>query len=504
MKDSIKLIFVLSLSFVTSVFSEDNNKQALEKIEQTPVSIPVPEVVDKKSEKMVKEKLFNMIRNGVVVIKAKTRITKCRYYPSTEWEGTGFIADLAKGLIVTNAHVAGEMNSISSFEIKFGNGTKTEARIEYIDPCYDLAILSVAPENIPSDCIALEISDEDIKINMKIFAMGDSWGNSFSTYQGIVFDKYSIIGLKTFPEQSFQFSGLTVSGASGSPVFRTDGKVVGIIYGGAFVSGCALPSSYILPIVNAVKNKEKIKRFFSGCIFEYTTVQDLHEAGVIPTEFFTEYNKQFPEAKNKTLYVQKRIFSSKKDKEKDGLMAGDVIISIDETQIGCHLQKIEEIIQKNQDKKIKVCVYRDGRKENVYMYPTFVAGLENFKLLSFDGATFYEVTDKFLGQKNGVYIQSPESSSPFHEFYDKGGKLIKTIDGEKIKTLDDIFKIIPNLFKKKWLKISGTGNNCDDGEIVVWGKHESKIIGEATYYTYNSEKNAFGVKRIANPVKSEE
>jgi V8-like Glu-specific endopeptidase len=46
-----------------------------------------------------------------------------------------------------------------------------------------------------------------------------------------------------------QFSGLTVPGASGSPLFDSVGKVIGILYGGKFVSGAALSIKYVLPII---------------------------------------------------------------------------------------------------------------------------------------------------------------------------------------------------------------------------------------------------------------
>jgi hypothetical protein len=65
--------------------------------------------------------------------------------------------------------------------------------------------------------IALEFSKNPVKVNDTIYSMGNSSGDEFSTYKGTVFGIYESLG--SFSEQSFRFSGLTVGGASGSPVF---------------------------------------------------------------------------------------------------------------------------------------------------------------------------------------------------------------------------------------------------------------------------------------------
>ena len=51
--------------------------------------------------------LFDKTRRGVVTIKVSVVLDKSIY--NKQWFGTGFIVDKEKGLIVTNAHVAGEL-----------------------------------------------------------------------------------------------------------------------------------------------------------------------------------------------------------------------------------------------------------------------------------------------------------------------------------------------------------------------------------------------------------
>jgi S1-C subfamily serine protease len=189
------------------------------------------------SKEKTRKTLLDAVRRGVVIIKVKA-YASVENSEASAWSGTGFIVDLEKGLIATNHHVAGNM-TICTYEIKFSDGTKTTAKLKFFDPLLDFAFLTIDPKDFPKSSMALEISQRPIKVNDTIYSMGNSAGDEFSTYKGTVFSVYENVG--PFPEQSFKFSGLTIGGASGSPVFGEDGKVVGIIYGGKFVSGAALP-----------------------------------------------------------------------------------------------------------------------------------------------------------------------------------------------------------------------------------------------------------------------
>jgi S1-C subfamily serine protease len=138
--------FLLNFSSATTV-NLQNQPEMPDFIQNNPENISE---IDQKQ-------LFDMIRKGVVAIKVTAHVILDKYVNEKLWFGTGFIVDIEKGLIVTNAHVAGEM-SVCTYEVKFGNGKSAEARLEYIDPCYDFAILSVNKEDIPAYCAALQFS----------------------------------------------------------------------------------------------------------------------------------------------------------------------------------------------------------------------------------------------------------------------------------------------------------------------------------------------------------
>lgn len=458
------------------------------------------------NEELNQQELFNTTRKGVVAIKVTAHLILEKYVNEKLWYGTGFVVNTNPGLIVTNAHVAGEM-AVCTYEVKFGNGKTVEAKLLYIDPLYDFAILSVDPKDIPIYVKPLKISEESPIINSKIYAMGNSSKNEFSTYQGYIFDTESILWLKPFAEQSFQFSGLTVPGASGSPVFNTKGEVIGLLYGGKLVSGAALPISYVKPAIDKLKNGENFHRYFYGAILNYMPIQNAIDSGNIPESIENEYETCFPNSNNKILYVHKKLTAF--NNENSQLDSGDIIWKVEDEIIGSNLKKIDQIVQEKAGKNLNITVYRKGKKIDLEI-PTFELDCSaKLKLLSFAGTTFFETTPEVkvnFGKNNtAVYITDSEAGSPFMEIsnpsngtYQGGAFQITEIAGKKISTLDELIDIIPDLFKKKVFDVKFIKLGSDSGEYSITTKYFPEFV-DATLYTFNTSENKWEVKSIKNP-----
>ena len=459
----------------------------------------------RESEEIDQRTLFDKTRRGVVAISVSVVLDKSVYNKS--WAGTGFVADREKGLIVTNAHVAGELTACS-YEIKFGNGKKVEAKLEYLDPCYDFAILHVNPDDIPQYVIPLKISNENLSINTEIYSMGNSARNEFSTYKGYVFDTESILWLKPIAEQSFQFSGLTVPGASGSPVLNTKGEVVGLLYGGKFVSGAALPISYVTPVINSLRKGKRYHRYFYGLKINYGSIQDFISVGDIPEAALEEYEKAFPNSNDKILYIARNLTAyGAKD---TSFEPGDIIWKVDGEMIGPNLKRIDEIVQAKEGKSITITVYRKGKKLEINA-PTYeMDNMNKMRMLYFAGAVFCETPQEYkivLGKSNtGVYVVSCDSGSAFKEVclseeeMDEvvPGAQIVAINGKEINTLEDMVSEIPNLFHKTVFNIKFI-RLCGDPQVSALTAKHSPEFAEAKLYTFDRDKKKWQIKIINNP-----
>ncbi|MBY0281781.1 MAG: trypsin-like peptidase domain-containing protein [Alphaproteobacteria bacterium] len=445
-------------------------------------------------------------------------IIKVKSYASTQndlngkaWSGTGFIVNLEKGLIATNHHVTGDM-AVCTYEVKFSDGTTTTAKLNFADPLLDFAFLTIDPKDFPKSSIALEFSKTPIKVNDTIYSMGNSAGDEFSTYKGTVFNVYESLG--AFSEQSFRFSGLTVGGASGSPVFDEDGKVVGIIYGGKLVSGAALPISYVARALQSLNKGELPNRQSLGLVLRYDDLKDAVNVGNLPTAAQDEYNKAFPLAHNKILVVDTRLVESPANNQ---FMAGDVIWKVQKELIGPELAKFDELIDSVSNKSISIEVYREGKLVSIDVKPYTLTNKGAEEFIQFGGATWFDYNEKIrlmTGDKGpGVFISSADITSPFKELFKSNffggisGRPIKIIqiNGKPIQNLTDLEKLIPELLTKKMFSIRfidflgqqtfGDTVSADRQERFLILKYDSKFDSPKTF-TFNRKMLEWDIKEI--------
>lgn len=109
------------------------------------------------------------------------------------WNGSGWIyfpkQDPAVAFVITNKDIAGQAGSVN---IQFEDQKKKEilnTPIIYIDPIYDIAIIAVARNELPSECQGLELAETNIKVTSEVWLAGFlSYGDSspFSATNGTV------------------------------------------------------------------------------------------------------------------------------------------------------------------------------------------------------------------------------------------------------------------------------------------------------------------------------
>jgi S1-C subfamily serine protease len=372
---------------------------------------------------------------------------------SSTWKGTGFILNKEKGLIVTNKHVIGEL-SVATYEIKFHEGTVLKGNYVYADPLYDFAVLKVDPSKIPASAISGELDLEPLKVNEPIYSIGNSAGDEFSVHKGIIFSIYENLG--PFSEQSFQFSGVTVGGASGSPVIGENNKIKGLLYGGKFVSGAGLPIAYIQRVLKSIEEEKEIKRYTTGCVFSYQTASDSLDSGLMSQEDYDLYKKEFPDAGDKIIVVSTRVVSSPGF---ENFNPGDIVLKIEDKLVGPNLLMIDELIDSNgkEKKDITFTILRVGKKIDIKVRPVELAVDSDFDFISFGGALWSDASEKIklkTGISEGILIIQTDQTSAFVDF--SGGHnwgmlniVVKSIDGKEIKKLADLEKIIPDLILKR-------------------------------------------------------
>lgn len=99
--------------------------------------------------------------------------------------GSGFLVDMQRGWIVTNAHVA--KRSPARVEIAFKDRPFVSARRHYVDPHLDLAIVAIEPSDIPAEARSARLGCEDpLPPGRSVGAFGHPWGLNFTATRGIL------------------------------------------------------------------------------------------------------------------------------------------------------------------------------------------------------------------------------------------------------------------------------------------------------------------------------
>ncbi len=474
---------------------------------------PSPQSEEQSTDTKGKKRILDLVRKGVVVIDVKT-YANVDANERVSWAGSGFIVDREKGIIATNKHVAGDM-TVSTYSVKFSDGSSAEAKHIPFATLGDYAFLKVDPEKLPKTSIALEFSKKPVSVNDTIYSMGNSARDEFSTFKGTVYSIYENLG--PYGEQSFSFSGLTVGGASGSPIFDENGKVVGIVYGGKFVSGSGLPASYIQDALVALKQDKIPEIYTTGAVPGYGSLSDYEKAGILSKEAIATYKEKFPDAHNKIAVIQGTV---KGTKASEVINIGDVLWSINGTLVGPNLYEFEKHVNAAQGKEITLGIYRDGKLLDVKITPTDLPETPYKKFVSFADVTWFggnEYVKYLFGEnKPGVFIMGMGQTSPFksltkgevfsHPFFPSSRLfMIQELDGKKISTLEDLQKIIPELNKKKTFTVRfvdyqgsmglGSFSSMDRQERMAIITYEGKF-DSPKLYTFNDKTLEWDSKEI--------
>jgi S1-C subfamily serine protease len=140
--------------------------------------------------------------------------------------GTGFIID-ESGMIVTNAHVVGSARRVT---VSLADGDELDGRVLGADPRYDLAVLQVDRDGLPTvelgDSDELQVGDAVIAIGN---ALGLSGGSGATVTTGIVSGLDRIVPVADeVLVNAIQTDAAINPGNSGGPLLDAGGRVVGI------------------------------------------------------------------------------------------------------------------------------------------------------------------------------------------------------------------------------------------------------------------------------------
>jgi serine protease Do len=260
--------------------------------------------------------------------------------------GSGFIVR-ADGIILTNAHVVADATEVI---VKLTDKREFKAKVIGIDKPSDVAVIKIDASNLP--VVKIDKVD-DVKVGEWVLAIGSPYGFDNTVTSGIVSAK-----ARALPGDSYtpfiQTDVAVNPGNSGGPLFNMKGEVIGInsqIYsrsGGYQGLSFAVPIDVALTVQDQLLKSGHVTRGRLG-----VGIQDVNQAladsfGLkkLSGALVSSVEKESPAARA-------------------GLMAGDVIVRYNDTEIATSSQLPVLVSNTAPGRVAKLEVMRQGETKRI-------------------------------------------------------------------------------------------------------------------------------------------
>ena len=264
--------------------------------------------------------------------------------------GSGFV--LSKdGYIVTNYHVVQDADEVA---VKFLDRKEFKAKVIGTDELSDIALLKIDSEDLNPVLVG---NSEDVEQGDGVIAIGSPYNYDFSVTFGIISAKGRGItsgrGIGDYVPY-LQTDAAVNRGNSGGPLFNLDGEVIGInsqIYsrsGGNEGLAFAIPINVALEVVEQLKETGKVSRGYLGV-----------QGGEVSSDFAEAIGMEKP------IGALVRSVVPGQAAELSGILAGDVIVAIDNKEIIYFKDLQHTIGRTTPDTTVTARLFREGRYRNV-------------------------------------------------------------------------------------------------------------------------------------------
>jgi serine protease Do len=388
--------------------------------------------------------------------------------------GSGFIIS-DDGYVVTNNHVVMDAVSVT---VVLADEREFEAEIIGTDEKTDTALLKIESEEaLPT----VPLGDSTgIRVGDIAVAIGNPFGLSGSFTMGVI----SATGRDTFIDRDASFKDYIQTdapinqGNSGGPLLNIYGEVIGMntaIYsttgGGSIGIGFAIPINIVKRIVQDLADDGKIERPMLGL-----TVRNLDE------DLAQLYGIDVKDG----AIVNDVVEGSPADKA--GIKPQDVIINIDGEDIGSSTEVVKKVVSYEVGDTISVTLLRlenqteikqevvevtlGLRDESLFQTlqmsdngqrPDTDGGTKDWQGMELGNVSDYAQQLDMDNINDGVVILDIDKDSVASEKGLTRGMVITSINGEEIKTIEDLDKI-KNADYYMLRLVFGTGNT---GTVVL-------------------------------------
>ena len=363
--------------------------------------------------------------------------------------GSGVIVD-KRGYILTNNHVVEQATKIQ-VQLSGHNQTKYTAKVIGVDEDTDLAVIKIeANKDLPTAKLG---NSDGVQVGDWVLAIGSPFGLQATVTAGIISakDRQGIGGAGHQFQRFLQTDAAINPGNSGGPLVDLAGEVVGIntaiITGSRGYEGVgfALPSTTAISVYNQIISQGRVTRGSIGVSFQ----EDLGTNTITLKELGAPYG------------VVIMNVEPGSPAEKAGLKGGDVITSVNGSQVKSGNDLVNPIASAPIGSKVKLTYVRDrSQKETTavvedrtHVFPTQAGRLSDQQGesapaefgLRVEGLTPERAARVGMEGQRGVLVTEVEPASFADDLNFARGDVIAEINREPINSVDDYKRAVAKL-----------------------------------------------------------
>ncbi len=425
------------------------------------------------------KKIIEEVKSSIVMIDIEV-LSKLENENPGCYQGTGFIIDSKRGIILTNRHVIGA--GPSTAKATFENKEKIEIKAVYYDPLHDFGFYKYNPSLLkwikPK---ALKFADSDsVKIGDEIRVLGNNASEGLTILEGTVSwikknapsysdpDTY-----RDFNTYYFQTSADVSGGSSGGPIINQEGEVIAINSSAKRYTTVSwgLHINTVKNAFEALKKGRKINRGWDGASIVFSPFNEITDYG-FPKSLIKGLKKADPSLEG-LLTVHETIPGTDSFSL---LRSGDVIWEINGIKIKDSFSKYENILNSNINKKVRLKILR---KENFHTYYLKVIDIEKLKINSFlrIGGDYFSNIPVFMAFSYNMSLSGVLAPSIKYNFSERVDfpefTVINLINGVKVRDITDFAKLIRDFkdgdeVQMSYIKLKELKNREDQIFTVNW------------------------------------
>lgn len=359
--------------------------------------------------------------------------------------GSGVIIS-PDGYIISNNHVVA---GASKLEIVLSNKKTYTAKLVGTDPSTDIALLRIEDKGLPY----LNFANSDlVEVGQWVLAIGNPLGLNSTVTAGIVSAKGRNIDLlsqqsRTPIESFIQTDAAINRGNSGGALVNINGDLIGINSAISSSSGYyegygfAVPSNLAKKVVEDIKKFGLVQRGFLG-------IGSLDLSNDLQVKTYNQRNRTNLKSEG-GIYVTE--VSRNSGAEDAGIKRGDIIIKIDNVNIGSYSDLSLAIGSKRPGDKVVVTYLRDGkeRKNTVSLKDqkgnTSLRSKADLSITEKIGGEFEPLSERVkvsYGLSSGVIARNITDGGELSKIGVVDNYIIMEINGKPVNSQKDIENIL--------------------------------------------------------------